>query len=577
MKANQDYDAIVIGSGLGGLTAAACLATNGLRTLVAEQHEVAGGCTHTFRRDGGYEFDVGLHYVGDCDAGGSIPQIHNGLGLAGRIEWLPMDADRFDTLVFPEFTFEIPRGWDRFRERLVETFPNEEQGIRKCLRVLERIGFELGRVDPPVSVKDRVLYPTRAPVTIQWGLRPLGALFDACKLGPGPRAVIAGQALDHSASPSRASVLIHAAVVHHYVKSGGFYPKGGGQVVAARLVETIHAHGGEVRTRARVERILVRKGRAEGIRLQGGNTITAPVVVSNADIKRTFFELIGREHLGRIWRRRLERFEMALPLFVVYAGLDIDLRDRMPNTNYWCFDSLDTEAPYAPCRRGEFPTSPIVVLSSGSRKDPATSYIAPPAHASIELMTVAPPHDHAWDVRYDARIDEYVRGPRYREIKERIVDDLLRRAANTVPGLGDLEEHVVFRDAASPIDQARFTLSTGGACYGIEHSPLQSGPLRPRVDAGIDGLYLAGASTTFAHGIHGATRSGVAAAGAVLGRNLLAELREGAVFGDPSRLPTDDPDWDPLEVCRTTAARDPASAAKGGSAAPAPEAHRQAV
>jgi all-trans-retinol 13,14-reductase len=559
MKASQDYDAIVIGSGLGGLTAAACLATNGLRTLVAEQHEVAGGCTHTFRRDGGYEFDVGLHYVGDCDPGGSIPQIHDGLGLAGRIEWLPMDPDRFDTLVFPEFTFEIPRGWDRFRDRLVETFPSEERGIRKCLHVLERIGFEQERVDPPVSLAEWALYPARAPITIQWGLRPLSALLDACKLGPGPRAVIAGQALDHGSSPSRVSVLIHAAVVHHYVKSGGFYPKGGGQVVAARLVETIRAHSGEVRTRSRVERILVRKGRAQGIRLHGGDTITAPIVVSNADIKRTFFELIGREHLGPIWRRRLERFEMALPLFVVYAGLDIDLRDRVPNANYWCFDSLDTEAPYAPCRGGEFPASPMVLLSSASRKDPETSYIAPPGHASIELMTVAPPHHHAWDVRYDPTSDQYVRGPRYRAIKDRIVDDLLKRAGNAIPGLGDLERHVVFTDAASPIDQARFTLSTGGACYGIEHSPLQSGPLRPRVEAGIDGLYLAGASTTFAHGIHGATRSGVAAAGAVLGRNLLAELREGAVFGDPSRLSADDPDWDPLEVCRTPAARRTAS------------------
>jgi phytoene dehydrogenase-like protein len=144
-RTDQVWDAIVIGSGLGGLTAAAYLTTNGLRTLVLERYDTVGGCSHVFRRKRRFEFDVGLHYIGDCAPGGAIPTVLRGVGLEGKIEFLELDPDGFSTLVFPDLTFRVPRGWDRYLERLVDTFPEEERGLVRCIGVLERIGREFDR------------------------------------------------------------------------------------------------------------------------------------------------------------------------------------------------------------------------------------------------------------------------------------------------------------------------------------------------------------------------------------------------------------------------------------------------
>ena len=103
----REWDAIVIGAGLGGLSTAAYLATNGMRTLVLEQYSVVGGCSHVFRRHGKWEFDVGVHYVGDCAPGGSVRTSLRGVGLGERVEWLEMEPDGFDTLCFPDLTFRV--------------------------------------------------------------------------------------------------------------------------------------------------------------------------------------------------------------------------------------------------------------------------------------------------------------------------------------------------------------------------------------------------------------------------------------------------------------------------------------
>ncbi|MFI5783029.1 phytoene desaturase family protein [Nocardia sp. NPDC051570] len=130
-RTSNDFDAIVDGSGMGSMVAAVYLAAGGKRTLVLESYDVIGGSTRVFRRAGKWEFDVGVHYLGDCGPAGQIPRILRGVGLDKRIEFLPLDRDGFDTIVFPDPTLKIPVGWDNYQANLIEAFPEEERRIRR--------------------------------------------------------------------------------------------------------------------------------------------------------------------------------------------------------------------------------------------------------------------------------------------------------------------------------------------------------------------------------------------------------------------------------------------------------------
>lgn len=547
MSARSDWDAIVVGSGLGGLTAAAYLTTNGLRTLVVEKHYVAGGNAHVFRRKQMFEFDVGVHYLGDCGPDGLIPTVLRGVGLEGKIDFLEMDPDGFDTLMFPGITFRVPKGWDRYRQRLVEAFPDDETGLHRCLDVLQDIVAEFARMKLPVEAEDVPRLVQEAPNFMRWGMRPLVELFDDCGLGQKARAILTAESGTYALPPSRAPVMLHAALMEHYLK-GAYYPRGGGQVLPAHLVDVVRSHGGEVRTRAGVERILVEDGRAVGVRLATGEEFRAPLVVSNADLKRTFLEMVGEEHLSPQTVARIRQYRMALPLFCVYLGLDTDLRERMPNTNYFYSSSLDVEGPYQDCYQGRVPSELGLFITAASVKDPHTETIAPKGYSSLEIMTLVPADYRLWGIeKGPAAGEKYHRNPAYQSLKQRLTDAMVEGAERAIPGI---KEHIVWKEAATPISQEHFTFSTGGTSYGIELSLDQFGPNRPSPQTEIDGLYLAGASTVFAHGIAGVMRGGVGCASAILGRDLWSELTEGRIFGDPTKLTGGGPDWDPWQASR---------------------------
>jgi phytoene dehydrogenase-like protein len=546
---NQDkrerWDAIVIGSGLGGLSTAAYLCAGGKRTLVLESHHVAGGNSQVFRRriqGKDYEFDVGIHYIGECGPGGLISNILNGAGLAERVVFRPMDPDGYSTLIFPDFRFRVPNGWDRYRERLLEAFPEEAQGLGQVVDVLEQVA-EKGRrmLSGEMSLNDLA---EKAPIFMQWGLRPVTDLFKEYGLSERATAVILGEQGTYAVRPSKTPVALAAGLTDHYMR-GAFYPEGGGQVLAGRFVEAIRAYGGEIRTRARVKKVRVEKGRVTGVILdKGDQEIDAPVVVSNADLKRTVLELVGPENFQPDTIERVRSYRMALGLFCVYLGLDIDLRAQgVPNTNYFVSDSYDVEGMYDKLEAGEMPDELGAYRTIASLKDPESKHLAPEGYTNLQVMTVVPREYGIWNVGEGPvkGSNRYHVDPEYRRRKNELADLLLERAERALPGI---REHIDWRETATPVTQERFTRSTGGTSYGVEFSTDQMGPMRMGADCEIPGLYFCGASTQSGHGIGGVLRSGVIAAGAVLETDLLRAVHAGEIFGDRSLLPELREGWD---------------------------------
>ena len=537
----ESWDVVVVGSGPGGLTVGACLAAVGNRVLVLERHDLAGGNCQVFRRHhhgAEFEFDVGLHYIGDCGPGGLFPSILNSLGIGDRVEFRPLDPDGFDTLHFPDLEIRVPAGWDAYRDRLVEALPDDQAAIERCLDVLQRVADES---------RSRMLPGAETPTFDEWAFRPLSDLFESCELSDRAEAVIDHWSGLYAGGPARTAVAMHAGIIDHYMR-GAFYPEGGGQVIPARLAQVIEANGGEIRTLCPVEEIVVTDRSARGVRLADGTVINAPLVISNADYARTVTELVDRTQWDPATVAWVEHATMTLGLVCVYVIVDVDLTDG-PNTNYFVFPGYETDRLYDELDAGTLVEGDMFAyIAIASRKDPANGRLCPAGHTNFQIMTLAPRGYDYWGLDDGpAHGGTYRRNAGYRRRKADITDRLLA-AAETV--FGPIRDHIVHIETATPITQERYTHSTGGTSYGYEHSPEQTGDQRPQHRTEIDGLWVVGANTASGHGIAGTMVGGVNAAGQILERALLVEMILGTQLMDPAAIPPDPEGFDPVEWCR---------------------------
>lgn len=541
----DESDAIIIGGGLGGLTCAAYLAAAGRRVLLLEQHDIAGGNSHVFRRRRKYEFDVGVHYLGDCGPDGIIPAILGGLGARDRVVFRELNPDCFDRVVLPGCTVDVPASWPEYRARLKSALPDDAEGLDRFVSIIKAMGEEQ---------RAMLLAPSGTPITdiiamtpnVQaWGHRTLAELFGHCALSPGARTVLAAQSPNYGMGPAQAAVSTHAAVTDHYIR-GAYFPSGGGQMLAATLVEVIEANGGELRTKSRVEQIQVADRTVRGVVLGDGTELSAPIVISNADYRRTVLDLVGPEHFSKSVIRNTREAEMSLPFAATYVALDRELTDQT-EANIWWYDTDDIDAYYQQLAEGRQPEEiKFLFISFGSLKDPGSRHTCPPGHSNFQLMTLCPPNYQPWGVENGPTAGtKYRRLDTYRAEKERFTEAMVVAAERV---LGPFRGNIVHLELATPLTQERYTMSTGGTPFGLAR--WGKGGTRPDTGTGVAGLYVVGQSTRYGSGIAGVMVGGLACAAQILRRPLMSEVHSGAVVGDPSLLPDRPDGWDPLVVSR---------------------------
>lgn len=558
------WDAIVIGSGVGGLSAAAYLSAAGSKVLLLERYTTLGGSSHVFSRRGRWEFDCGVHYIGDCGPDGLVTAMIRGVGLDDRIAWLPMDDGGFDRIIAPGFELATPVGWDAYLQNLLESFPDEQRAVRRFHSIMRLIGEAHDRNDMDTA-GGMARWAVRARSGAAFMGVPYAATLAGCRLSPRAAYALSVQCGALACSPLILPTAAMAAFLQDYVGHGSYYPRGGGQMLAAGFAAVVTAHGGSIRTGSEIAEITLSDGRVNGVRLRDGEVFSAPVVVSNADVIKTYTDLIGLHRLPPLFRQRVRRWKMSQPLINGFFGVEMDLANS-PNSNYFSIPDLADADSYRSLYRADrtFVTGrgfgsgdqwathmarrqPMFVQSS-SRRDPDNHRAAPSGHATIEVQTITPADPKLWGFDgYDVAAGDYSSDDRYREVKKIVMDGMLDRMEQAFPGSSS---KVSIAELGSPATQTRFVNNTAGAPFGLRTSLVQAGPLRPRDTTPIPGLYTVGTSTAWGPGVVGSMLSGIRAAGSIVGRDLVAEIRRGVRLADGAALPRWGDDFDPATTTR---------------------------
>jgi len=533
--APHDADAIVIGSGSGGLTAALALARAGRRVLVLEQHRLPGGYSQTFELEG-FRFSPGIHYVGALGPGGHLRRIYEGLGVADDLVFLELDPDGYDRVFVGDARFDIPKGAARFAERLTARFPSEARGIARYFDVIGRLNQELAWAAPPARLGEALALPFRMRTVLRHGLRPLARFLDGCSADPLLRAILSIQSGDHGMAPSRAPTVLHAGLQGYYF-DGGCYPHGGAHAIPDALVAHLRRHGGDLWLGTAAHELLIEDGVVAGVRLADGRTLRAEVVVSNADPGVTWGRLVPRPFVPARLRRRIERMRYSASTLSLFLAVDMDLRAAgLDSGNVWYSATPDVDAAYRFAERtdlGAVDAIPGLFFNVTTLKDPS---LRRDRLHTVEAIALASIDAFArW-----RHLPPGGRGPEYQALKAHLTDKMLEAVERIVPGLRD---HVVFAALGTPLTNVHYLRASRGGIYGTEKTLGNLGPFSFPVRSPLPGLFQCGAST-IAPGVNGVTTSGLAAAAAVLGCAPDALL---TARGQTLRIyPADDPTaWPP--------------------------------
>lgn len=483
-----NYEAIIIGSGAGGLSAALSLARRGFSVLILEAMPSFGGYLNPFKRKP-YTFDTGLHYLPELGKGERFWNLLDALGIAADLDFVELDPDGFDRYVFPDYEVRFCKGKERFRERLIRDFPKEARGINKFFNVLDKI---LKAVDASMSTGEGTLrmlgFLLKHPVMLKYSRVPYQRLLDEVTSDERLQAVLAANWGTYGLQPARASVIIALAVWGAYL-GGAYYPKGGSGTVRDAFLDGLKRLGAEMKSRSRVIRI-DKKGENFQVQTESGALFTAKAVVSDADPVITLGELVSPHLVPRKIQDKVKRLRPSIGSLCAFIGTDLDLPSLgITNANIYHHEDFHINRAYENLSASYFQErAPGFLLTSPSVKNPGGGH-APGDRHTVQLVSF---------VRYDdfekwSALPSMKRGEKYEEFKEKIGLNLVVAAERYIPGL---REHMECVEYATPLSNAYWVNAVRGGCYGPEQTPDQMGPGRfPAFTAGIEGLFLAGAGT----------------------------------------------------------------------------------
>jgi all-trans-retinol 13,14-reductase len=491
----------------------------GQKVLVLEQHFVAGGCTHAFE-DHGYEFETGIHYIGNVDK--RTPLLN--LITTDQIQWAKMGGNDPQNMIYDQFfiadkEYTYRSGLDNFRADLKAKFPREAVAIDRYIELVQdaankELFFEMKIVRPRwlrkllISILCGGFFKVVAQTTYDV-IRSLTSDEELI-------AVLCAQYGDCGRPPKQTSFFIHASIVNHYFE-GGYYPVGGPSVIANKIIPVIEQSGGRVLVSKRVKRILIESRVARGVEMDDGTQIFAKVVISNVGLVNTYTRLLTPEEVAPFpFDSFLSTVGQSKTQIFVFAGLQGTASELgLKSCNTWIWPSQDYDA-----HERLFEADPLhekipMFLACGSAKDPQWAERHGNKSSAMIVAFGVMEWFRKWENQPQGNRDE-----EYNELKASFRDRMLEEGLFRV--YPKCRGKVEFCSVGTPCSVQHFLGYRDGEVYGLNVVPARfQQNITP--DTHLEGLYLTGQDVTTV-GFTGAMMAGILTAHTVLGYGTVLDI-----------------------------------------------------
>ncbi|NDI33202.1 phytoene desaturase family protein [Chengkuizengella sediminis] len=490
----SSYDVLVIGSGIGGLCAAARLSKLGYKVAVFEHHVRPGGYATNFSRKGKYSFDVSLHGIASLDEGEICYEVFSKCGIMNRIT--PLKKEHPYTVVWDGKKIVIPQNSEQYLNLLHDMFPQEKEGISQLFTDLYSFNKEMIFLQDstiPKSEKQQS-FPMKAKFFMKWSQM---TTEEVMKQYVSDEEFISFFTLlwpYYGLPPKTLSSHYFFVSWIGYHLDGTYYVKGGAQAIADALTDVINENGGKVYLRQEVTEIIVENNKATGIKTKKGETFEGKWIVSNASPQMTFSKLMSETYTDPSYREDFEKLEVGPSVTQLYLGLKDDpTKYNLVDEDIVFVKEKDPNKDYHYLQNGHYEKANLGITNY-YKLDPELSPNGKPVIvlAFIDFIENWPENKEDYQLK-----------------KEEVTNYLLKQLEEHYPGITSSIEVL---ELGTPRTMQKYTKNPAGAVYGFAQTVEQSGLHRLERRTPLNQLSLVGAWTRPGGGYQGAAVSGTSEA-----------------------------------------------------------------
>jgi all-trans-retinol 13,14-reductase len=513
IKKKMYSDVVIIGSGVGGLTCGTILAKYGLKTTIIEQHFKPGGYVTSYKRDG-FLFDL-IHIIGGLKKGSPLERIFSFIGLDEKIDFI--EVEKIFKFIYPNLTINCYSDINKYKKELIKYFPKEKKRIDKYFQKAKTIWEEILRLynSQNLDILEKYpadLFPNLNKYQFMTHLEFLNLFFKNRRI----KEILGGGWLYAGLNNSRVSALYYICILMSYHSGGAWYPKGGYQCLSDSLAKCFKECGGILKLKTKALKILIKNDTAIGVELDNGMKIKAKYIISNADTKKTFHELLDKKNINKNFIIPINKAKQSTSGFVVHLGVSMNIPKEL---NCGCIIYIPTyngvEKQFKLYENNKIQKNIRNIcfgLSISTLKDP---HLAPAGKHVINITYLPAPAQYKKYWRKNNKKS-------YEKLKESTASDLIKAAENLIP---HLSKHILTKDVNTPITYERYTSASEGAWYDIACTPEYSLLKRKKIKIPIKNLYLTGSKTDPGHGVFGAIYGGLFTAKNILKNKLFNYYR----------------------------------------------------